>query len=244
MQSKLYSSISRIDSSWSDFFTPTIHKCLLDIESRIGPDYVPLTNEVLKFTQVDLNNVNVVIFGRDPYPGLVNNTPIATGRAFEVRNYSSWTQPTKNASLRNIFKLLYMNKYQKKPAIKQMRKKISNGAFKLSPPNVWFTNMEANGVLWLNTALTCKENGDPGSHVEIWKEFSKELIKFIHKNNSQITYVLWGQSRVLRPQLKQLGVSDKKILESDHPSSTRNKQNTSFFKQNFISSIDNIKWLS
>ncbi|MEY9972314.1 uracil-DNA glycosylase [Lysinibacillus sp. RC46] len=193
-------------------------------------------------TQVDLNNVNVVIFGRDPYPGLVQDTPIATGRAFEVRNYSSWTEPTKNASLRNIFKLLYMNEYQKLPAIKQMRKKITNGTFKLSPPTDWFSKTESEGVLWLNTALTCKKDGKPGTHVKIWEEFSNELIKFIHSNTNQVTYVLWGQARVLKPQLKKIGVPVSKIFESDHPSSTRNKQNTSFFKQNFIDSIQNVNW--
>ncbi len=241
--SKFFSSISKqIDSSWTDFFHQGILKCLINIESSITSPYVPLENEVLRFAKTDLNNIKVVIFGRDPYPGVLDDgKPIATGRAFEVRNYNSWDVPISNRSFTNILKSLYASKNEI-TQVDEIRKSIKKDEFKISPPNIWFEKIESQGVLWLNTALTCEMNGDFGSHENLWKSFSCELVKYIHQNNNGIIYVLWGEAKKLESLLQDLGVRSDKIIKSDHPSSPNQSKENSFLNRNFMSEINCIDW--
>lgn len=57
---------------------------------------------------------------------------------------------------------------------------------------VWGGFQASQGVLLLNTALTV-ERGKPGSHLNIWKPFTKDLIKKLITETTDIVWLLWGR---------------------------------------------------
>lgn len=75
------------------------------IKRKLGDDYYPdEERKIFRFLGQNLNNVKLVVFGKEPY------NKDATGRAFEVANVNGWLDKTKHTSLQNIFKALYYNK--------------------------------------------------------------------------------------------------------------------------------------
>ena len=72
------------------------------------------------------------------------------------------------------------------------------------------------GVLLLNCAMTVRE-GEPGSHLDVWENFTNGAIKKISENCNNIVFMLWGKYA----QKKQCIISSDKnhlILKSNHPS--------------------------
>ena len=106
----------------------------------------PLKENVFRFLQCNLNNAKCIILGMDPYSSTyINNdieTPVATGRAFEVGNIEKWTDGTKNTSLTNIFKSLMYLKYNKIFTIAEIRDIIKKESFKYINMHEWFDEME------------------------------------------------------------------------------------------------------
>lgn len=244
----LYNAIkNNIHPSWKAFFSPKIILMLKCIDKKIGNNYVPLPQEVLRFAETNLTNIKVVVFGRDPYPGINNNKPIATGRSFEVRNYNSWMTPTNNISVINLLKALYVYNYNNTvintdtdTSIKVIRMAIQNKTFKISSPDQWFNKMEATGVLWLNKTLTCERNGKPGSHEKLWQNFSQELVKYINKQNSNIRYLLWGESlSSIKKELQNIN-PQAYIIEDAHPASTSKEF---IYKNAFLNASTGIVWI-
>ena len=75
-------------------------------------------------------------------------------------------------------------------------------------------HLENQGVFLLNTALTVKE-GEPGSHLVYWKEFTKKVISFI-SNEVQPIFLLWEN----HAQEYSSVISNKQdILKCSHPAS-------------------------
>lgn len=54
-----------IHSSWEEFFNRT-ESLLEKIESQIGDNYTPGREKVLRFAETNLDNVKVIIIGKDP----------------------------------------------------------------------------------------------------------------------------------------------------------------------------------
>lgn len=197
-----------IHSSWSSFFNNDIIEELQNIEKLIGDDYNPDKDKVLRFARIDLNKVKVIILGQDPYP----QKGVPSGRSFEVLGLNSWTDKFKQSSLRNILRNLYKSYTGELKTITEIRTLIKKGEFKILPPNELFDYWESQGVLMLNTYLTCKA-GEPGSHRKYWAKFSKDLLKYIVKTNSDITWFLWGSEA--KANIDILG--DQKMYTSNHP---------------------------
>lgn len=224
----------QVDKSWDNFLKDSIKDNLKEIEPKIANNYTPENKNILRFMSIDINNVKVVILGQDPYPQKENNNYIATGRAFEVSNLSDW-KDLKNKSLQNILKLLCVNNRENKtiPSFEEVKQEIRNKNFKILPPDKFFTNLEKQGVLLLNTALTC-EVGKSNSHKNIWKNFILEIIKYIDSENPNIKWLLWGDNA------KKL-YSKTSDYTCFHPTA-RNKKEESFFRQNHFSKIKEINW--
>jgi uracil-DNA glycosylase len=111
------------------------------------------------------NDVKVILIGQDPYisPGQ------AMGLCFSV---------TKNTrvppSLGNIFK------------------ELKADGFTLQDENCgdlskWFEQ----GVFMINTALTVHQ-GVSNSHSELWKDFTRELMKYLNIHCSKFVIIAWG----------------------------------------------------
>lgn len=219
-------------SSWCSFFNNlTIQNELL----TIGNNFTPLASDIFKVFQTDLANCKVVIFGQDPYP----QSGVATGRAFEVGNITHWNQLTANASLRNILKLLYKN-HNSLPTVPSYSQIKSNLRF-ISPPQQLFVNWENQGVLLLNTALTCPQGNTQlsNAHATHWKNFTKETIKFIDSNTQNATWFLWGNKAKNFQGL----ISNGTKYCSGHPSSRNNSNGLGgFYHENHFSKVTSINW--
>lgn len=139
------------------------------------------------FDLTPLEKVRVVILGQDPYP-----TPgHATGLAFSVPPHLKKLPPT----LENIFTEYRNDLHYPRPTTGD-----------LSP---W----AANGVLLLNTSLTC-DPGKPGSHSELWdRELIPEVLDVLVNRRPSPVFILWGShARTV------FGQRDASHIVSVHPS--------------------------
>ncbi len=132
-----------------------------------------------------VEEVKVVIYGQDPYP----TKGVATGLAFS----SNQGLP---ASLRNMFKEL----------------ETDLGVTRTNP------NLEdwaKQGVLLLNSALTC-EVGNAGSHSKLgWKDVIGDLTEQINQLDRPVIFVLLGGHA---KQYKKIIDPKHIVLEFTHPS--------------------------
>jgi uracil-DNA glycosylase len=179
-----------VHASWHTFLTDEIKYILDKISRQISEsiDITPSNDLMLRFMQLNLNDVKVLILGQDPYP----QSGVATGRAFEVGTLNSWQQPFRNTSLRNIVRALYALETGNILTYNEIKAKmLSSEAFSIMPPNEIFSNWEKQGVLLLNTSFSCRI-GEPGSHSAIWQPFTRRLMEFINRNAPGIIWMLWG----------------------------------------------------
>lgn len=186
-------------NSWDAFFTSQpVRNELTKIEKSISSQVIfPAPNDVFKVFQCDLEKLKVVIMGQDPYP----QPNVATGRSFEVGNISSWgalRRKNSNASLRNILKLLHHNK-RMTSKVQGIKVVMNDNKFtsNILPPNKIFANLEQQGVLFLNAALTCPQGSTKKSnaHAKIWSDFTKLLLDFIDANKKNLYWLLWGEAK-------------------------------------------------
>lgn len=204
-----------VDNSWNEFLTTNIKDELKEIENLIGDEFTPSPKKALRFLSIDLNHIKYIILGEDPYP----QESVATGRAFEVYNVETcvetWQDTSINSSLKNILKLIHKHQQgnSKVKSIAEVRKEIKDGIFKILPPDEIFVHWEKEGVLFLNTAFTCKNN-KPGSHRSEWFCFTKKLIQYISNNSSNITWCLLGNHAA---KFEKFISNEAKIITCAHP---------------------------
>lgn len=165
----------------------------------------------------NLYNLNYVLIGMDPYPqdyALNDNIikPVATGRCFEPDYLDNWLDEM-NKSLENILKVIYLNETNTIKSINEIRSEIYNNRFKILPPHEWFDNLENQGVLLLNYALTVKKNS-PGSHIKLWSNFTTKLVNYINENNNDINWILLGKNA----QILSKYIDNYKLIIGPHPS--------------------------
>lgn len=218
-----------IHESWMDFlYNPQIQQLLLDIESEIGESYTPDTSNVLRFAATDLSRMKCVIWGRDPYPQLIEDGKkgaerVATGRAFEVNGADSWNDVKKNASLRNILKLLHKSyfDYELAVSVEEVREDIQSGKFPIKPPHEAFNYWERQGVLFLNRSLTCpigNQKNASGQHEKLWTPFFEKLLEYVAETKPELKHFLWGTAKSYASVLIKLGAESNNMYISKHPS--------------------------
>jgi uracil-DNA glycosylase len=148
----------------------------------VYPVICPNLKNIFKaFHLCPYNSLRVVILGQDPYnnlkatvlDGSPSRIPVATGLAFA--NSSDTPE--------NLFS----------PSLEILRESVINPT--LPHGNINFDasleKWEAQGVLLLNSALSC-EVGKPGSHRLMWRPFIKTLLTNLSKYLTGIVYVLMG----------------------------------------------------
>lgn len=193
--------------SWSDLFETNIY-VLSDILIKLDEESTPSKEKIFRFAYTNLNDVKVIILGQDPYP----QPGIATGRSFEVANLKTWNDKIPQSSIRNILKVIYKTYCGELKPLSLIRKKISNCEFTIEKPNKIFNSWESQGVLMLNTYLTCKI-GKPNSHRQIWSPFSKKVLEYISSKNPTATWFLWGGQAQSQEKYIKNGI----IYKANHP---------------------------
>ncbi len=225
--------------SWQEFLNNERIHMLNDISRKIGKDVNPDSNNILRFLKTDLSSVKVVILGQDPYPA----RGVATGRAFEVGDLSSWEQPFRQVSLKNIIRLLHkdynnIKNYDDIFLFTQIKKEIKEGSFPILPPNKLLLSWEQQGVLLLNTSLSCRPN-ESKSHAHLWQDFSYQLIEYISEN-SELYWFLWGKhAQSMKPIIKK-----GSFFTSRHPMLCSSKYSDDFLKSDCFKKTDHIiNWM-
>lgn len=184
-----YITLEGVHPSWNDFFTPDILEILEEIDRGIEGACTPAPQAVLRFAQQPLEEVKVLILGQDTYPA----AGAATGRAFEVGGLTSWHSTFRQVSLKNIVRRLYGD-YTEESAytpMSQVKRAMETGEFPILPPDALFQSWADQGVLLLNTALSCQV-GAAGAHVALWPPFTQRLLAFVAQARPHIHVFLWG----------------------------------------------------
>ena len=154
----------------------------------------PQLKDIFKcFRLCSLNNLRVVIIGQDPYP----QKGVATGLAFA----NSPDTPEDSYS----------------PSLEILRESVIN--YTIPHRRVTFApdleKWEAQGVLLLNSALSC-EVGRVGSHTLLWRPFIKSLLTNLSKYHTGLVYLLMGtQAQSLEPYINK---QFNHVIHIRHPS--------------------------
>lgn len=150
----------------------------------------PPKEQVFRVFEKDINDISIVLLGQDPYHGKGQ----ANGLSFSV-NKTQKIPP----SLKNIFKELNLEFPER------------NYKFEHGDLEKWF---DQNNIFLLNSSLTVEES-NAGSHMQIWEEFTNDVIKFISKKNNNAVFLLLGNYA----KNKDVFIEDKsKIIYGIHPS--------------------------
>lgn len=239
-------------NSWDEFFTAERILQVENIYKKLQEEgeFVPLEENVFRFTNVDIGKIRIIFNGQDPYSSCYcdkstgKKEPVANGRSFQPNCLDSWGDSFSQKSLQNIIRLIYKNynqieSYDDIKTFVEIRNEINKGEFNILPPKEWFDSLESQGVLFLNTYLTTKP-GKGNAHKLIWKSFSKDLIQYIAMKNPKAYWFLWGAES---KKLEDI-VCGGTIYKSNHPTFCSSKNENDFLKSNcFKDTMDVINWL-
>jgi uracil-DNA glycosylase len=152
----------------------------------------PQLKDIFKaFTLCPLNNLRVVLLGMDPYP----QRGVATGLAFA------------NSS----------DTIQLSPSLEILKESVINYTIPHRTINFdpSLEKWEAQGVLLLNSALSC-ELGRVGSHMLMWRPFMKSLLTNLSCYHTGLVYLLMGtQAQTLEPYINK---QFNHVVRIRHPS--------------------------
>lgn len=232
---------SSIHPSWSNFLTKERIDEIEHIEQQLGHHFNPTDkSKTLRFLELDLQHIKVVWLGQDVYPA----KDVATGRAFEAGNISSWCEPFKQVSLKNILRLIHktyhnITIYEDILPYSKIKEAIQEGTFKILEFKQWFDALEKQGVLFLNTSFTCNI-GEPNSHKHLWINFSNELMTYIANERPDLIWFLWGNEAISKQAIIHQGL----FYTSRHPMMCSQKYEHDFLKSNCFQETRNIiNWL-
>lgn len=158
----------------------------------------PKVKDIFKaFTLCSLHDLKVVIIGQDPYSNLVNGSPVATGIAFA--NSSDTLECNYSPSLDVLMESV-------------IDYTMPHGNIIFDPS---LEKWEAQGVLLLNAALSCKAYST-GSHALLWRPFIKSFLTNLSTYDTGIVYVLMGtEAQSFEPYINS---KYNHIIKTKHPS--------------------------
>jgi uracil-DNA glycosylase len=182
-------------ASWSKILDPEMEReymqkllNFLDQESK-KHKIAPAGNFFKALNLVDYSKVKVVILGQDPYPtkGHANGLAFAVNKGVETPK-----------SLNNIFTELAKDLKVEKPQDNTL------------------LGWAEQGVLLLNTVLTCRI-GEPMSHRNRgWETLTDKIIKSLNERQEPILFILWGKPAQDKRDI--ISNSHHKVLMAAHPS--------------------------
>jgi uracil-DNA glycosylase len=185
---------NQLTLDWSIFFSNN-DKIIKEIDNKLIQNYknnitiYPKSTEVFNaFLLTSLKSMKVCIIGQDPYPN-----EAAMGLAFSHKSDNRKVQP----SLKNIYK------------------ELLDEGFKIDPTSGDLTKWAKQGIFLINTSLTV-EKGRANSHCKYWKDFTKELFKYISSDCDHLVVIMWGKQAESYKGL--FDQTKHKFIISAHPS--------------------------
>lgn len=201
--------ISLFGKDWYEVMSSYLHSpSFLDIGKRVFQErqnykvYPESPNVFRAFRETGYYQTKVVLVGQDVY-----HTGIANGLAFCCRD-SEKLSPSLRIILREID-----NEYP------ENIDRIDFGRLDKWDLSRW----ARQGVFLINKALTVRE-GQPGSHIQLWEPFLKEVIKAINKRNDIIFILLGKDAQELEPLVSESNY----VLKAPHPAAEVYRSNAGF----------------
>lgn len=174
--------------SWNPLFDEFIFN--ID-ELYSGKENVyPKRDDLFRVFEMDVKEIKVVFLGQDPYhgPGQANGLSFSVPDGVRIP-----------PSLRNIFKEL------------QSEFPERNYSFYSGNLEQWFHREK---IFLLNSSLSVIQ-GNPGSMIEIWEEFTDSVIQFISEQNENCVFLLLGNFA----KAKEVFIKNKeRVVKGVHPS--------------------------
>lgn len=224
---------------WAEKFRPFIEgEGMLKIYDKLRADsvtdmIVPRVGEVFRaFETCDPNNLKVVFYLQDPYPRLYKDgTPQACGIAMDCRN-------SPEGKLQPSLELWYdaIDRYLEKNYVHMDKYERIKYPYKCErSPNLDY--LHEQGVMLLNTDLTCKMN-KTSSHKGYWKEFQRYFLGEVMYGTSGIIYVLCGEtSHDLDQFINPLG---NYIFKLEHPMAAGHRGDNLWRDKEIFETIDKL----
>ena len=208
-----------IHSSWIDLFNN--YNIDLDTIYKEDNDIYPKNKQdTFKVFKMNVEDIIIVFRGQDPY---YTNENQADGLSFSVSNNIKIPP-----SLKNIFKEIELEFPDRKYNF------IHGDLTK------WF---EEENIFLLNCSLTVKKS-KPNSHINIWKKFTDNVIKFINDKNKNCVYFLLGN--FAHNKIKLINKDQHKmVIKAVHPSplsAYKGFFNSGIFKQVEILLEKEVNW--
>ena len=208
-----------IHSSWIDLFNN--YNIDLDTIYKEDNDIYPKNKQdTFKVFKMNVEDIKIVFLGQDPY---YTNENQADGLSFSVSNNIKIPP-----SLKNIFKEIELEFPDRKYNF------IHGDLTK------WF---EEENIFLLNCSLTVKKS-KPNSHINIWKKFTDNVIKFINDKNKNCVYFLLGN--FAHNKIKLINKDQHKmVIKAVHPSplsAYKGFFNSGIFKQVEILLEKEVNW--
>jgi uracil-DNA glycosylase len=197
-----------IHESWKPLFEQFNFN--LDRVYTVSDIVYPDRNHIFRVFEMNVKKCRVVLLGQDPYHGQGQ----AHGLSFSVPD-GTVVPP----SLRNIYK--------------ELQSEFPDREYKFLSGNLekWFYR---ENILLLNSSLSVIK-GKPGSHMEIWEEFTDKVIQFISEHNKTCVFLLLGN---FAKQKKSFILDKERIVEGVHPSPMAATRG--FFGSNVFIKVENI----
>jgi uracil-DNA glycosylase len=161
-----------------------------NIIETLSENIYPPKNQVFRVFEMPLEDIQILLLGQDPYHGYGQ----AHGLSFSVCDGTKIPH-----SLKNIYK--------------ELKRQFPERNYIFNSGNLekWFSREK---IFLLNAALTVID-GRPGSHMNIWKDFTNNVIKYIAEKNNKCIFLLLGNFAKEKAQF----IDDKsRILTCVHPS--------------------------
>ena len=168
----------------------------------------PKKEDLFRVFEMDVREIRVLLLGQDPYHGPGQ----AHGLSFSVPDDVKIPP-----SLRNIYKELQLEFPE--------RKYIFNSG----NLEKWFYREK---IFLLNSAL-CVIKGKPGSMMDVWEEFTNDVIKFVGEQNDKCVFILLGNFA----KAKECFIQNKeRIIKGIHPSPL--SASKGFFGSNIFKQVE------
>lgn len=205
--------MNKIHKSWNQLFDNYIF--FID-ELYDGKTVYPSKEDIFNAFTIPVEDINIVLLGQDCY----HNSGTANGYCFS--SLGKKIPP----SLKNIYKEIQQE-------FPERNYKFNNGNI-----NIW---SDREKILLLNCSLTV-EAGKPSSHMNIWKNFTDDVLRYIDKHNKRCVYLLLGN---FAKSKKSLIKNKNNIIEGVHPSPL--SAHSGFFGSNIFKTVEeklgkNINW--
>lgn len=147
----------------------------------------PSNEDIFKaFNYFEITETKVIIIGQDPYHGFNQSTGLAFG-------------------IKNDFKI--------PPSLRNIKNELKLD-LNIELEDQTLEKWAKQGVLLINASLTVIQ-GKPGSNINIWKNYTDNIISEINKLDN-IIFVAWGAFAYNK--LKDIDLNKHKIIVSSHPS--------------------------